>query len=83
MNKRMFEFWLDRPVPYCCRDCVPKQFQQENQLYEYEMYGKVGKGFKDKCPKFIDESKPIRLSKLVRKLQVTKEEFLKEITDGK
>ena len=47
------------------------------------MYGKVSKSFKDKCPKFIDESKPIRLSKLVRKLQVTKEEFLKDVTDGK
>ena len=54
MNKQMFEFWLDRPVPYCCRDCVPKQFQHEDQLYEYDMYGKVGKSFKGKCPKFSE-----------------------------
>lgn len=51
----MFQFWIDRPVPYCCRDCVPEQYQHENQLYEMDMYGKVGESFKDKCPNFIKE----------------------------
>lgn len=48
-QRAMFRFWLDKPVPYCCRDCVPKQFQHDNQLYELEMYGKVDI---KSCPKY-------------------------------
>lgn len=44
----MFNFWKDRPVPYCCRDCVPKKFQHDDQLYELDLYGKVSKNFR-KC----------------------------------
>lgn len=51
-NKEMYDFWLDRPVPFCCRDCVPKRFQHEGQLYEFSMYKKVSKAFKGKCPKY-------------------------------
>lgn len=51
LKKEMFNFWLDKPVPYCCRSCVPKQFQHDNQLYELELYGKVSKSFKS-CPNY-------------------------------
>ena len=51
----MFQFWIDRPVPYCCRDCVPKQFQHDQQSYELGMYGKVSDSFKDKCPNYKEE----------------------------
>lgn len=55
MNKQLYAFWLDKPVPYCCRDCVPKQFKHDNQLYELEMYGKVSKTFKHTCPNYKEK----------------------------
>lgn len=52
MNKKMYKFWIDKQIPYCCRDCVPLKFQHKNQLYEYDMYGKVCESWENKCPKF-------------------------------
>ena len=39
MTNEMFKFWLDKPAPYCCRECVPEKFQHEGQLYKSEIYG--------------------------------------------
>ncbi len=45
--------WLYKPVPYCCRECVPKELQHKDQLYELEINGKVSSTFKGRYINYI------------------------------
>lgn len=35
-EKKMFDFWFDKPVPYPSRKHVPLEFQHDDQLYKDE-----------------------------------------------
>lgn len=37
LNKDMYHFWIDKPVPYPSRKLVPLEFQHSEQLYWDEM----------------------------------------------